>query len=77
MAVATSIDALAVGVSFAFLKVNIWITVLIIGITTAVLSGSGVYIGNIFGSRFKSKAEFAGGFILIAMGTKILVEHLQ
>ncbi len=76
MAVATSIDALAVGVSFAFLQVNIWQAVLVIGLTTAVLSAAGVYIGHIFGSRYKSKAEFTGGFILIVMGIKILIEHL-
>jgi putative Mn2+ efflux pump MntP len=75
MAVATSIDALAIGVSFAFLKVNIWSAVLLIGITTACFSGVGVYVGNIFGNRYKSKAEFAGGFILIAMGLKILLDH--
>ena len=75
MAVATSIDALAIGVSFAFLKVNIWSAVAVIGVTTALFSGAGVYIGNIFGNRYKSKAEFAGGFILIAMGLKILLEH--
>lgn len=75
MAVATSIDALAVGVSFAFLKVNIWEAVLMIGITTAVFSAVGVVIGNFFGARWKSKAEFTGGFILIAMGLKILLEH--
>ena len=75
MAVATSIDALAIGVSFAFLNVNIWSAVAVIGVTTALFSGAGVYIGNIFGNRYKSKAEFAGGFILIAMGLKILLEH--
>ena len=75
MAVATSIDALAVGVSFAFLKVNIWAAVLLIGLTTGVFSAVGIYLGNIFGSRYKSKAEFVGGFILIAMGLKILLEH--
>lgn len=75
MAIATSIDALAIGVSFAFLKVDIWYPVLFIGITTACFSGVGVYIGNIFGNRYKSKAEFAGGFILIAMGLKILLDH--
>lgn len=75
MAVATSIDALAVGVSFAFLKVNIWEAVLLIGITTALFSAAGVLIGNIFGARWKSKAEFVGGFILIAIGLKILLEH--
>ena len=75
MAVATSIDALAIGVSFAFLEVNIWEAVFLIGITTALFSGAGVFIGNIFGSRYKSKAEFVGGFILVAMGLKILLEH--
>lgn len=75
MAVATSIDALAVGVSLAFLKVDIWTAVLLIGVTTAIFSGVGVLIGNFFGSRWKSKAEFAGGFILVAMGVKILLEH--
>lgn len=76
LAVATSIDALAVGVSFAFLKINIWTAVLLIGITTAAFSGAGIKIGNVFGSRYKSKAELVGGVILIAMGTRILVEHL-
>lgn len=75
MAVATSIDALAVGVTFAFLQVNIWKAVGLIGITTAVFSAGGILIGNFFGSRWKSKAEFTGGFILIAMGLKILLEH--
>lgn len=75
MAVATSIDALAIGVSLAFLKVNIWQSVILIGLTTAVFSGTGVYIGNIFGNRYKSKAEFAGGFILVVMGLKILLDH--
>lgn len=75
MAVATSIDALAIGVSFAFLKVSIWAAVLLIGVTTGLFSAVGVYIGNIFGSRYKSKAEFAGGFILAAMGLKILLDH--
>lgn len=75
MAVATSIDAFAIGVTFAFLKVNIWYAVLMIGLTTAAFSGAGVYIGNVFGCRYKSKAEFAGGFILIAMGLKILLDH--
>jgi putative Mn2+ efflux pump MntP len=75
LAVATSIDAFAVGVSFAFLKVNIWEAVLMIGVTTALFSAVGVVIGNFLGARWKSKAEFAGGFILIAMGLKILLEH--
>lgn len=75
MAVATSIDALAVGVSFAFLNVDIWISVLLIGITTGLFSMVGVNVGNVFGSRFKSTAELLGGIILIVMGVKILVEH--
>lgn len=75
MAVATSIDALAVGVSFAFLKVNIWYAVLLIGIITGAFSAVGIYIGNLFGSKYKYKAEFVGGFILVAMGLKILLEH--
>ena len=75
MAVATSIDALAVGVSLAFLKANIWSAVLIIGLTTGAFSAAGIYIGNIFGTRYTSKAEFAGGLILILIGAKILCEH--
>ena len=76
MAIATSIDALAVGVSFAFLKVNIWFSVLIIGITTFLFSFAGVRIGNIFGSRYSKIAEITGGVILIILGVKILLEHL-
>lgn len=75
LAVATSIDALAIGVSFAFLRVDIWKAVILIGVTTGLFSALGVYIGKWFGNRYKSKAEFAGGLILIAMGIKILVEH--
>ncbi len=75
MAVATSIDALAVGVTFAFLRVNIWWAITFIGITTFCFSAVGIKIGSIFGSKFKSKAEMAGGLILIALGIKILVEH--
>ena len=75
MAVATSIDALAVGVSLAFLKVNIWEAVAVIGLTTAIFSGLGVVIGNFFGARWKHKAEFTGGFILFAIGLKILLDH--
>ena len=75
LAVATSIDALAIGVSFAFLRVNIWTSVLIIGLTTGAFSALGVCIGKFFGCRYKSKAEFTGGFILVAMGLKILLEH--
>ncbi len=76
LAIATSIDALAVGVTFAFLKVNIMTAILIISITTFIISMGGVKIGNIFGSKYKSKAEIAGGCILILMGLKILLEHL-
>ena len=75
LAIATSIDALAVGVSFAFIKVDILPAVSIIGTTTLILSLLGVYIGNIFGSRYKSKAEFMGGVLLVLMGIKILIEH--
>ena len=75
MAVATSIDALAVGVSFAFLHIDIWSAASIIGVTTFILSIVGLRIGNIFGCRYKSKAEFAGGAILMIMGVKIVVEH--
>lgn len=76
MAVATSIDALAVGVTFAFLEVKIVPAVSFIGITTFVFSAAGVLIGNIFGMKWKNKAEFAGGAILILIGLKILIEHL-
>ena len=76
LAVATSIDALAVGVTLAFLDVNLLASVSFIGVTTFVLSAIGVRIGNIFGMRYKSKAELAGGVILICMGLKILLEHL-
>ena len=75
MAVATSIDALAIGVSLAFLRVDIWSAVLMIGLITGAFSAAGVCIGKFFGCRFKSRAEFAGGFILVAMGLKILLEH--
>ena len=81
MAVATSIDALAVGISLAMANtaespVNIWEAIALIGITTCVLSALGVKIGNVFGSRYEKKAEFAGGVILILLGLKILMEHL-
>lgn len=75
MAVATSIDALAIGVSFAFLGVNIWTAVLCIGLVTGAFSAAGVYVGSAFGRKYKSKSEFVGGAILIAMGVKILLEH--
>ena len=77
LAVATSIDALAVGVSFAFLKMNIWTSAITIGCITFFISTAGVKIGNAFGTRYKSKAELAGGTILIFIGLKILIEHLM
>lgn len=76
LAIATSIDALAVGVSFAFLSVDIVPAVSFIGVCTFILSAFGVKIGSVFGLRFKKKAEIAGGVILILMGAKILLEHL-
>ena len=76
LAVATSIDALAVGITFAFLSVKILPSVSLIGCITFGFSIGGVFIGNIFGSRFKKPAAIAGGLILIAIGTKILLEHL-
>lgn len=75
LAVATSIDALAVGVTFAFLQVRIVPAVSFIGSTTFILSIIGVKVGNVFGTKYKSKAEFAGGLILVIMGVKILLEH--
>lgn len=77
LALADSIDALAVGVSFAFLKVDILPAVLMIGLTTFLFSVAGVKIGNQFGARYKAKAEAAGGIILLLMGISILWEHLQ
>ena len=76
MAIATSIDALAVGISFSYLNENIWMAALLIAVTTAIFSAIGIRVGNIFGSRFKSFAEFTGGLILLVMGIKILVEHI-
>ena len=76
LAVATSIDALAVGITFAFLDVHLLAAVSFIGITTFTLSAAGVKIGNVFGTRYKAKAELAGGVILILLGLKILLEHL-
>ena len=76
LAVATSIDALAVGITFAFLNVNLLSAVSFIGATTFILSAIGVRIGNVFGTRYKAKAEFTGGAILILLGLKILLEHL-
>lgn len=76
LAIATSIDALAIGVTFAFLQVRIMAAVSMIGCVTFLLSIAGVKTGNVFGVRYKSRAELAGGLILILMGTKILLEHL-
>lgn len=76
LAVATSIDALAIGITFAFLKVNIIPAVCFIGSVTFIISFAGVKIGNVFGARYKNKAEIVGGIILILLGLKILLEHL-
>lgn len=76
LVVATSIDALAIGITFAFLKVNIIPAVCFIGIVTFIISFAGVKIGNVFGARYKNKAEIVGGVILILLGLKILLEHL-
>ena len=77
MAVATSIDALAVGISLAMAgDVNIVLAVILIGVITFAMSAMGVKVGNIFGSRFEKKAQLAGGVILVLLGTKILLEHL-
>ena len=76
MAVATSIDALAVGVTFAFLDANIWAATALIGVITFVFSAIGVKAGNVFGAGKKSAAEIAGGVILILLGVKILLQHL-
>ena len=77
MAVATSIDALAIGITFGLLpNVNITAAVSFIGVTTFILSSIGVKLGNVFGAKYKAKAEFAGGIILIILGLKILIEHL-
>lgn len=76
LAIATSIDSLAVGITFAFLEVKIIIAITIIGITTFLISYLGTIIGNKFGSRYEKKAETFGGIILILMGLKILIEHL-
>ena len=76
LAVATSIDALVVGISFAFLGVDIVMAASLIGVTTFVISGAGIVVGNVFGAKYKNKAEIAGGVILILIGLKILLEHL-
>lgn len=76
LAIATSIDALAVGITFAFLKVNIFAAIAVIGICTFFIAAFGVKIGNIFGTKYQRKAELVGGIILILLGLKILLEHL-
>ena len=77
LAVATSIDALAVGVTFAFLRVDILPAVTLIGVCTFLISAVGVKVGNVFGARYKSKAELFGGVVLVLIGLKILLEHLE
>lgn len=77
LAVATSIDALAMGVTFAFLQVNIIPAVLFIGVITFALSAAGLKVGNVFGAKYKSHAELFGGVVLVLMGIKILLEHLE
>ena len=76
LAIATSIDALTVGIAFASLSVNIWTSVSLIGVTTFVFSIAGVLIGNQFGMRYRKPSQIAGGIILILIGTKVLLEHL-
>ncbi len=76
LAVATSIDALAVGITFAFLEMNVTLAIILIGVITFVISMLGVKIGNVFGIKFKSKAEFAGGTVLVFLGVKMLFEGL-
>ena len=76
LALATSIDALAVGVSFAFLSVNITAAACFIGVITFALSAAGVKVGSVFGAKYKARAEITGGVILILLGVKILLEHL-
>ena len=76
LAIATSIDALAVGVSFACIQVKLWSSVVVIGLTTFVFSVLGVKIGNVFGSKYEKSAGVIGGIILILIGLKILLEHL-
>jgi putative Mn2+ efflux pump MntP len=76
LAVATSIDALAVGVTFSFFEINIYSAITLIGLTTFFISMGGVKMGALFGTKYKSKAEFLGGAVLILIGIKILIEHL-
>lgn len=76
LAVACSIDAFAVGVSFAFMKVNIWFSVIVIGVVTGAFSAAGLYIGRVFGARWQKPAQIAGGAVLVLIGLKVLIEHL-
>lgn len=76
LAIATSIDALAVGFSFAFLKIDIWVSILVIGITSFLFSFLGIFFGHKYFNRFKIPAELLGGLVLIGIGIKILIEHL-
>ena len=76
LAIATSIDALAIGITFAFLNVNLVLAISLIGIITFILSVFGTKIGNRFGDKYEKKAEFLGGVILVLLGIKILLEHL-
>ena len=76
LAVACSIDAFAVGVSFAFMQVNIWFSVIVIGVVTGAFSAAGLYIGRVFGARWQKPAQIAGGAVLILLGIKVLLEHL-
>lgn len=76
LAIATSIDALGVGITFAFMEVNIWLAVAMIGIVTLILSFVGVKAGSYLGAKYKSRAELIGGIVLILIGLKILLEHL-
>ncbi|EOS62101.1 hypothetical protein C815_00228 [Firmicutes bacterium M10-2] len=76
LALATSIDALAVGITFAFLNVNIWSSIVLIGLTTFLFSAIGVKIGSVFGAKYRNKATLAGGIVLILIGLKILLEGL-
>jgi putative Mn2+ efflux pump MntP len=76
LSLATSIDALAVGITFAFFKVNIYAAICITGLATFFIAMGGVVIGSVFGTRFRSKAEFLGGAVLVVIGIKMVVEHL-
>ena len=76
LAVACSIDAFAVGVSFAFMKVNIWFSVIVIGVVTGAFAVAGLYIGRVFGARWQKPAQIAGGAVLVLIGLRVLLEHL-